>query len=276
MIVPKPEFCMCTDKSLQVSLPSRREFVQTGVGLSAAGLAAMASVNNLLAADRQTKRKSGKSLIQSGDTILFQGDSITDAGRKRDVLTANSDAGIGRGYAWLVAAQLLINRPDANLKIFNRGNSGNKVYQLAERWEADCLDLKPDVLSILIGVNDFWHTLDGSYKATVEKYESDYQALVKRTKAALPNLKLVICEPFSLKAGKVNGKWFPGFDGYRAAAKRVADESGAVFVPFQTMFDAASKIAPPALWAADGVHPTCDGAAIMASFWLKAVGASLA
>ena len=65
-------------------------------------------------------------------------------------------------------------------------------------------------------------------------------------------MKLVICEPFVLKAGKVNDKWFPGYDGYRAAAKRVADESGAVFVPFQTMFDAASKIAPPALWAADG------------------------
>jgi lysophospholipase L1-like esterase len=272
MIVPKPEFCMSTEKNLHVSMPSRREFVQAGVGLSAAGLAGVASVNNLWAADPKSKAGSGRSLIQSGDTILFQGDSITDAGRKRNVLTANSDAGLGRGYAWLAAAQLLINRPDANLKIFNRGNSGNKVYQLAERWQADCIELKPDVLSILIGVNDFWHTLDGSYKATVEKYEGDYQALVKRTKAALPNVKLVICEPFSLKAGKVNDKWFPGFDGYRAAAKRLADDAGAVFVPFQTMFDAASTIAPPALWAADGVHPTCDGAAIMASHWLKAVG----
>ena len=155
------------------------------------------------------------------------------------MLTPNSDAGLGRGYAWLAAAQLLIDRPDAKLKFFNRGNSGNKVYQLAERWQADCLDLKPDVLSILIGVNDFSHSLDGSYKSTAETYESGYRALIKRTKAALPNVKLVICEPFVLKAGKVNDKWFPGYDGYRAAAKRVADESGAVFVPFQTMFDAA-------------------------------------
>jgi lysophospholipase L1-like esterase len=260
---------MSTEKSLQGSIPSRREFV----GFSAAGLAALSSVNKLWAAEPQTKTKSHKSLIQPGDTVLFQGDSITDAGRKRNVLTANSDTGLGRGYAWLAAAQLLMDRPDANLKIFNRGNSGNKVYQLAERWQTDCLDLKPDVLSILIGVNDFWHTLDGSYKATVGKYESDYQALVQRTKAALPNVKLVICEPFSLKAGKVNDNWFPGFDGYRAAAKHVADDAGAVFVPFQTMFEAASKIAPPALWAADGVHPTCDGAAMMASRWLKAVGA---
>jgi lysophospholipase L1-like esterase len=264
---------MTVEKNLRPTMPSRRDFVQAGVGLSVAGLTAMASLNNVLAVDTHSAPKTRTSLIKPGGTIMFQGDSITDAGRKRHVLTPNSDAGLGRGYAWLAAAQLLIDRPNANLKIFNRGNSGNKVYQLTERWQTDCLDLSPDVLSILIGVNDFWHTLDGSYKATVEKYESDYYALIKRTKAALPKVQLVICEPFSLKAGTVSDKWFPGFDGYRAAAKRVADGSDAVFVPFQTMFDAASKIAPPALWAADGVHPTGDGAAIMASCWLKAVGA---
>jgi lysophospholipase L1-like esterase len=269
----KPEFPMAVKKYAGPLVPSRRDFVQAGVGLSAAGLAAMASVGKVLAADTQSAAKSGKSLIQPGETILFQGDSITDAARKRNVLTPNSDAGLGRGYAWLAAAQMLIDRPDAKLKIFNRGNSGNKVYQLAERWQADCLELKPDVLSILIGVNDFAHSLDGSFKSTAETYESGYRALVKQTKAALPKVKLVICEPFVLKAGKINEKWFPGYDGYRAAAKRVADESGAVFVPFQTMFDAASKIAPAALWAADGVHPTGDGAALMASCWLKAVGA---
>jgi lysophospholipase L1-like esterase len=86
-------------------------------------------------------------------------------------------------------------------------------------------------------------------------------------------VKLVICEPFVLMAGKVSEKWFPKYDAYRAAAKRVADDSGAAFVPFQTMFDAASKVAPPALWAADGVHPTSDGAALMASQWLNVVGA---
>lgn len=264
---------MAVKKYVRPTMPSRREFVQAGVGLSAAGLAAMASTTNVFAAETKSERKAGGSLIQPGETILFQGDSITDAGRKRNVLTPNSDAGLGRGYAWLAAARLLIDQPDAKFKIFNRGISGNKVYQLAERWQIDCLDLKPDVVSILIGVNDFAHSLDGSFKSTAETYETGYRALIKQTKAALPKVKLVICEPFVLKAGKINDKWFPKYDGYRAAAKRVADESGAVFVPFQTMFDAASKIAPPALWAGDGVHPTGDGAAIMASCWLKAVGA---
>ena len=112
--------------------------------------------------------------IKPGDTILFQGDSITDAGRKRDDSAANSDVAMGRGYAWLAAAQLLIEKPDAGLKIFNRGISGNKVYQLAERWQADCLDLKPNVLSILIGVNDFWHKKKHNYDGTLEKYEGDF------------------------------------------------------------------------------------------------------
>lgn len=264
---------MAVEKNAGVVKPSRREFVYAGVGVGAAGIAAMSSVSKVFAAETQPSGKCPELLIKPGDTILFQGDSITDAGRNRGISQPNSDAALGHGYAWLAAAQLLINMPKADLRIYNRGNSGNKVYQLAERWQVDCLDLKPNVLSILIGVNDFWHTLDGAYKGTLETYEKDYRALVQRTKDALPNVKLVICEPFVLKAGKVNDRWFPAYDGYRAAAKHVAEEFGAVFVPFQSMFDAASKIAPPAAWAKDGVHPTPDGAAIMAAAWRSAVGA---
>jgi lysophospholipase L1-like esterase len=265
-------FAMAAKNNADELKPSRREFVYAGVGLGAAGIAAMSSMSSVFAAETQLGGKRHEPLVKPGDTILFQGDSITDAGRKRGISKPNSDAALGHGYAWLAAAQLLINMPNADLKIFNRGVSGNKVYQLAERWQADCLDLKPDILSILIGVNDFWHTLDGAYKGTLKTYETDYRALVKRTKEALPNVKLVICEPFVLKAGKVGEKWFPAYDGYRAAAKRLAAESGAVFVPFQAMFDAASKIAPADSWAKDGVHPTPDGAAIMAGAWLSAVG----
>lgn len=144
---------------------------------------------------------------------------------------------------------------------------------MAERWQADCLDLKPNLLSILIGVNDFWHTLDPKlgYKGTVEVYERDYQALLDRTRRALPKVKLVICEPFVLRCGAVNDRWFPEFNRYRAAAQRVAKTQHATFVPFQTMFDAAVRYAPPEHWAGDGVHPSPPGASLMAYFWLKAV-----
>jgi lysophospholipase L1-like esterase len=253
------------------TLPNRRQFVLAGAGLSAASLAALAAIDSASAASQASI--SAAPLVAPGNTILFQGDSITDAGRKKDESTENSQPALGKGYAWLAASQLLVDRPDDRLKIYNRGISGNKVYQLAERWQADCLDLKPDVLSILIGVNDFWHKHKHGYEGTLEKYESDYHALVKRTKTALPKVKLVICEPFVLKVGAVDDSWFPAFDGYRAAARRVAEAAEARFAPFQSMFDVAAKIAPPERWAADGVHPSDDGSALMAHWWLKTAGA---
>jgi len=211
-------------------------------------------------------------LIENGDVILFQGDSITDAGRDRGREdSANDVRALGMGYAFLASSHLLFEHADANLKIYNRGISGNKVFQLANRWDKDCIGLKPNVLSILIGVNDIWHKLNGQYDGTVEIYERDYRALLERTRHALPGVKLVVCEPFVLRCGAVNEKWFPEFDGYRTAAKRVATDFGAVFVAFQLAFDEAVRKAPPAHWAGDGVHPTMAGACLMAQTWLAAV-----
>jgi lysophospholipase L1-like esterase len=251
------------------SKPTRRSFVVAGA--SAVGALGTTSWTEVFAQGPSAQAEERPPLIAPGDTVLFQGDSITDAGRKREAAQeANSFAALGSGYAWLAAAQLLIDRPQDDLKIYNLGISGNKVYQLAERWQADCLELKPNLLSILIGVNDFWHKHKHNYEGTLEKYESDYQALLVRTKQELPDVKLIVCEPFVLKVGAVDDTWFPEFDQYRAAARRVANEAGAVFVPFQSMFDQAAQLAPAAHWAGDGVHPTVHGAALMAHWWQKA------
>jgi lysophospholipase L1-like esterase len=198
--------------SQQATSPNRRDFVLAGAGLTAASLATLASLDTIAADSAASVAPAAQSLIQPGQTILFQGDSITDTGRDKEDSTANSQPALGKGYAWLAAAQLLVDRPTDNLKIYNRGISGNKVFQLAERWQTDCLDLKPDVLSLLIGVNDFWHKHKHNYDGTVETYETDYRALVNRTKEALPNVKLVICEPFVLKVGAVDESWYPDFD----------------------------------------------------------------
>ena len=243
---------------------NRRAFLRQAA-LAVAGTAALSQVTQ--AADSATPHAP---LIKPGDTILFQGDSITDAGRKREkTAEPNHQAALGGGYAFMAAANLLTSQPD--LKVFNRGNSGNKVFQLAERWQADCLDLQPNVLSILIGVNDIWHKRNGKYDGTVEIYERDFKALVARTREALPEVKLVICEPFVLKCGAINDEWFPEFDTYRAAAQRVAEEAKAVFVPFHRIFEEAIKLAPPEHWAKDGVHPSNYGAALMAHAWVQAV-----
>lgn len=243
-------------------MSNRRSFFQT---TAAAALGGWALSSSSYAADAPAG-----GLVKAGDVVLLQGDSITDAGRSRETASEpNNQKALGGGYAFMAAANLLNAVPD--LKIFNRGISGHKVPQLADRWQADCLDIKPNVLSILIGVNDIWHKRNGNYKGTLESYESDYHALVERTLTALPSVKLVICEPFVLKCGAIDDSWFPEFDGYRAAARRVAEKAKAVFVPFQSMFDEAVKLAPPEHWAKDGVHPSPFGAALMAHTWTQAV-----
>lgn len=249
---------------------SRRNFIKSLTAASIGGTALLLSGCNSASSGSGRRRSS---VIQKESTILFQGDSITDAGRDRNrEANANDSSALGKGYVYSIAAQFLTDRAGDGLKIYNRGISGNKVFQLADRWDKDCIDLKPDVLSILIGVNDIWHALNGNYDGTVEKYEKDYTALLERTLKALPNVKLIICEPFVLRCGAVNDKWFPEFDGYRAAARKMADKFDARFVPFQSMFDNAVKKAPPTHWAGDGVHPTMAGAYLMGQEWLKVVG----
>jgi lysophospholipase L1-like esterase len=213
-----------------------------------------------------------KITLSKGNTILFQGDSITDAGRDREESAPNNTSALGSGYSMLAAAALLEKFPALDLKIHNRGVSGNKVYQLAERWDKDCLDLKPDVLSILIGVNDIWHKLTGNYNGTVEIYKKDFIALLERTKEALPQVKIIICEPFAVPGVKaVDDKWYPEFYSYQKAAREIADKFGAVFIPFQKVYDEAQKQAPGSYWTPDGVHPSFAGAQLMALAWLQFV-----
>ena len=245
----------------------RRELLSAALaGLGGAGLAGCASAH--------ARAQAEAAVIQTGDVVLFQGDSITDAGRSREHASVpNKQEGMGSGYAWLAGAGLLTSLAGSQLSVFNRGISGHKVFQLAARWDADCLDLKPDLISILIGVNDIWHARGGNYDGTVEIYERDYMALIERTRAALPDATLVLCEPFVLRCGAVDDTWFPEFDHYRAAARRVSEAHGTLWVPFQSLFDQAVQYAPPAHWAGDGVHPSSAGAALMAHAWLRVVGA---
>ena len=207
---------------------------------------------------------------KKGTVVLFQGDSITDAGRNRGSTEANSAGALGSGYPLLVAAAALAARPGAELRFYNRGISGNKVPDLQQRWTADTLDLQPDVLSILIGVNDFWHKLSGGYTGTVQDYQEQYVALLEQTRRALPRVHLIVLEPFVLRVGAVDERWFPEFDQRRAAAARVAKQARATFVPLQTVFNQQTRLAPPQYWAADGVHPTPAGHAVIAEQWRRA------
>lgn len=242
----------------------RRHLIRASIAVAAAGSAS--AVQKTRAAETPPAK------LAHGTTILFQGDSITDAGRDRKTKSPNNARGFGRGYPLLIAGGLLRDHASSQLKIFNRGISGNKVPDLDARWKEDCLDLKPDLLSILIGVNDIWHKLNGRYDGTVADYQSGLSALLSRTQEALPKTKIVICEPFVLKCGAVGDKWFPEFDQRRTACLKVAESMSLQVVRFQEMFDSALADAPPEYWAGDGVHPSAAGHALMAKTWRETVG----
>ena len=213
-------------------------------------------------------------MISIHNTILFQGDSITDCGRNRDAAAKPNDlCGLGQGYAMMAAAELLSTRPADGLRVFNRGISGNRVVDLYARIQGDILNLKPDVLSILIGVNDTWHgkNPDWSNGVAIPKYERIYRDLLNEVREALPTVKFVLCEPFVLRCGVVRDDWVEEIDQRRAVVAKLAKEFDAVLVPFQSMFDEAVNLAPPEYWAADGVHPSAAGHLLMAKCWLEKI-----
>jgi lysophospholipase L1-like esterase len=245
----------------------RRQFIKkTSLG-SALAISLSQTVTSVYAESPVAKIS-----LKKDDVILFQGDSITDAGRNREEKSANNARALGNGYAFMAASKLLYDHPDKNLQVYNRGISGNKVYQLAERWDADCLDLKPSVLSILIGVNDFWHMLNGKYDGTIETYRNDFRRLMERTKETLPEVKLIVGEPFAVPDVKaVDASWFPRFKEYQNGAREIADEFNAVFIPYQNIFDKAVKSAPGVYWTHDGVHPSIAGSQLMTHSWVEAL-----
>ncbi len=248
---------------------SRRSFFRNaGIGTAAvAGLPLLAFSCTSTASYRKIADN-----FSQGDVILFQGDSITDAGRDKKKEQPNSGRSFGGGYAFLLASWLLEELAQKELTIYNRGISGNKVYQLEKRWDKDCLLLKPNVLSILIGVNDYWHLRNGKYDGTPEVYENDYRALLNRTKEQYPDLKLIICQPFILTETKaVDESWVEPFRPYQEISQKLCQEFEATWVPFQDAFTRATEIAHPSYWTNDGVHPSMAGAQLMAKTWLEAL-----
>ena len=200
-------------------------------------------------------------------TILFQGDSITDCGRSREV-----DTVMGEGYAALITAALGYENP-GEYKFLNRGIGGNRIVDLYARIKCDFINLKPDVMSILIGVNDVWHEAEWANGVDNDKFFNVYCMLIEEIKAALPDLKIMIMEPFVLKGPATEAAWdyFSTETPKRAQkAKEVAEKYNLPFIPLQDKFDAAAANCEPTYWLADGVHPTLAGHELIKNAWLEA------
>ena len=207
--------------------------------------------------------------------ILFQGDSITDCGRARE-----NDVNVGTGYALLTKSQLGFEHP-GEYEFYNRGISGNKIVDLYARIKRDIINLAPDYISILVGVNDVWHEFDfgGHDGVDADKFEKIYCMLVEEIKAALPNVKIMIMEPFCLQGrgtentGEQPNKWnmFNEEVKKRAEkAKKVAQEYNLTFVELQNVFNKAAEVKEGTYWLEDGVHPTAMGHELICREWIKA------
>ncbi|MGE9290447.1 MAG: SGNH/GDSL hydrolase family protein [Puniceicoccales bacterium] len=207
-------------------------------------------------------------LFESGDTLLFIGDSITDCGRARPV---GEGAGLGSGYVSLVNSALGARFPETAVRVLNTGIGGNRVIDLEARWEQDVFDLKPQWVSIMIGINDVWRQFDGGvskFQVGPELFRSTLSKLVEETASKVKGI--VLMSPYFLEAN-------PGdpmralMDEYGAIVKAVAENAGCPFVDTQAAFDRYLAKRPTQTLCGDRVHPNLVGHQIIADAFLAAI-----
>lgn len=203
-------------------------------------------------------------------TFLFQGDSITDAGRDDE----NQDNfGLGCGYALLLASDIEKNNK-GKIKFINRGKSGDRITDVYARIKEDIINLKPDYMSILIGVNDVSHELTMSCGVTPKKFGMIYELLIEEIKESLPEIKIIILEPFVLKGTATEKLWSDFNCEVRKLAdvsKQVAQKYNLKFVPLQDKFDELSADGDTRYWSVDGIHPTSAGHQVIKEELQKAI-----
>jgi len=209
--------------------------------------------------------------LKPHSVILFQGDSITDVGRSRRAIGPNNLDGLGNGYPQLVSKYLLESYPDHYLQIYNRGVSGDRIRDLAHRWQNDSLRLLPDIISLLIGVNDTWNYLYMGMGSDPNDYQNVYKKILQDTRQLLPVSTFILCEPFVLITGEVSEEWLNDINERQEITRRLAREYNGVVVPFQSALDKAAENISPHKLLEDGVHPTDLGHRVLADCWIKAV-----
>lgn len=200
--------------------------------------------------------------------ILFQGDSITDCSRSRELSWP-----MGCGYPTVVSA-LLGSKEPFKYHFENKGIGGDRVVDLYARMRRDMLNLHPDVMSILIGVNDVWHDLSGQNGVSAPKFERIYGMLIEELLEERPDMKIMILEPFVLRGSATNAHYEdffrPEVEKRAQGAKNIAERFGLPFIPLQKLFDEASAGGNENYWLVDGVHPKAPGHGLIAGEWLKA------
>ena len=252
----------------------RRSFVCGGV--TSATLLSTADESNAKDERRASSSVVGYDYVvpnfKKGARLLFQGDSITDMKWGRNQRDRNHY--LGHSYVYLIAARLGVDMPEAQLDFYNRGMSGHKVRDLKARWQKDAIDMKPDWLSILVGVND----VSRGERSTLDfqKWEEDYRFIVDRSRKVNPNLRIVLMDPFVLRMTRLSAddvwkRWRGEIDKLGEIVSRLAHECKAIHVETQKIFDQAAEEVSCEHWIWDGVHPLPQGHELIARNWLQAV-----
>lgn len=209
--------------------------------------------------------------MQKNKLILFQGDSITDGNRLKN-FESDLNHQMGHGYASVVNSTLGAKYPEKNLRFLNRGISGNRIAELYGRWKEDTLCLKPDVLSILIGINDCEFLRFFGTGSDAGRFEKIYRLLLDEAREENPDISFVLMEPFSLPVGERKDNFdevMSCLKPYQQAVRTVAEDYGAVFLPLQDKFFELADKYTPDYWIWDGIHPTVCGHQIIAEEWMK-------
>ncbi|MBE7054496.1 MAG: lysophospholipase [Ruminococcaceae bacterium] len=202
-------------------------------------------------------------------TILFQGDSITDGDRIRE-----NESDLGKGYPAYVSARLGLENPQ-KYQFFNRGINGNRIVDIYARIKADIINIKPDFLSILVGVNDVWHDYARNNGISAEKYEKIYSMLIEEIMSELPETKIMIIEPFILREEddeKCTKMLREEVCLRSQAAKRIADKYDLLFLPLQKALDDMASTTQKNYWLRDGIHPTIFFHQYIADRWFEMFG----
>lgn len=202
-------------------------------------------------------------------TVVYLGDSITDCGRD---IKNGSTVSIGQGYALITSAELSYLKP-GEYEFINTGVSGSRIVDIYSRIKTDCWNNNPDIISILIGINDIWHEIAAENGVDSKRFERIYSMLIEDTLERFPKSKFMLLEPFVLKGSATAENWNYFYENTRERAeitKRIAEKFNQTFIPLQCKFEAAEKLCPQPHWIADGVHPTPAGHRLIANEWLAA------
>jgi len=250
---------------------SRRHALLAG---TATGAAVVSESMSCVAAPSANRVDAGAARLPSfdrGSRLVFIGDSITDMKWGRDESDRNHY--LGHSYVFLLAARLGVDMPEAALQFFNRGSSGNRLADLCRRWGRDAVEMKPDLLSVLVGVNDVHGNLDN---LDAGQWETDLRQALDASRKANPALRLVLIDPFVLASGPLKPleayrRWRSQTDRLGEVVKRLAKELDAAHVPMQEVFDQAARAVSPEHWIWDGIHPLPPGHELIARAWLEAL-----